>query len=435
MSTPHVVVVGASLGGLRAAEQLRARGFEGRVTVIGDERHLPYNRPPLSKEVLADPGDNDPARLHGRVEFRRKASTADVDFVLGVPVVGSDLARRELRLESGEVVPYDGLVVATGLRPRRLDLPGPEQGRHSIRTLDDCVGLRTELATLTGFTGLTELTGLNEASTAGRRPSVVVVGAGFIGCETAATLVKRGCDVTVVEPFGAPMERVLGADLAGAVQRHHERAGVRFVLGASPAAYTDGAAAPGRVGGLLLADGRVLPADLVVESVGSVCNTGWLAGNDLDLRDGVLADNDLRVVGAEGVVAVGDVARFPNPLFDDVPRRVEHWSIPTDTARRAATTLLAELTGSAVDPAPFAPIPSFWSDQHDLRLQSFGSPGLADEARLVEGDVDRLADGVLVTYHRLGAHVGTIAVNLPPARQRELRDDFVARVPAVAIPA
>lgn len=324
MTTQHVVVVGASLGGLRAAEQLRARGFEGRVTVIGEERHLPYNRPPLSKEVLADAGDNDPARLHGRVEFRRKASTADVDFALGVPVVGSDLGRRELRLGSGQLVRYDGLVVATGLRPRRLDLPGPVQGRHCIRTLDDCVGLRAELS------------GLTAPSATGERQSVVVVGAGFIGCETAATLVTRGCDVTVVEPFGAPMERVLGADLARAVQRHHERAGVRFLLGASPAAYVEDARAPQRIRGLRLADGNVIDADLVVESVGSLCNTEWLDGNGLDLSDGLLADNDLRVVGAERVVVVGDVARFPNPLIDDVPRRVEHWSIPTDTAKRAA---------------------------------------------------------------------------------------------------
>lgn len=422
MSGQHVVVVGASLGGLRAAEQLRARGFDGRVTVIGDEEHLPYNRPPLSKEILADEGDNDPVRLHGRVEFRRKASAADVEFALGVPVVAADLGRRELRLESGEVVAYDGLVVATGLRSRQLDLPGPEAGRHSIRTLDDCVALRDELS---------------RPLAAGReRLAVVVIGAGFIGCETAATLTGRGCDVTVVEPFGAPMERVLGADLATAVLRHHERAGVRFVLGASPAAYLPGATAPERVGGLLLSDGTALQADLVVESVGSVCNTEWLDGNGLDLTDGVLADNDLRVVGSDGrVVVVGDIARFPNPLLDDVPRRVEHWSIPTDTAKRAATTLLTELTGAEPDPAPFAPVPSFWSDQLDLRFQSFGSPALADEARLVEGDLDRLADGVLVNYHRAGSHVGTVAINLAPARQRELRAQIVALAPALPIPA
>lgn len=409
MSSLHVAVVGASLGGLRAAEQLRARGFDGRLTVIGDEDHLPYNRPPLSKDVLADEGDNDLSRLHARVEFRRRASTADVDFALGVPVTGSDLAARELRLSSGDVVPYDGLVAATGLRPRRLSLPGPRRGRHWIRTLDDCLGLRADLA-----------------HTGSGRPRVVVIGAGFIGCETAATLLERGCDVTVVESFGAPMERVLGADLAQAVLRHHERAGVRFVLGTGPTAYTGDTSRDGRLDGVLLADTRRLSADLVVESVGSACNTEWLDGNGLDLSDGVLADNDLRVVGAERTVVVGDVARFPNPLFDDVPRRVEHWSIPTDTAKRAATTLLAQLTGAPADPAPFAPIPSFWSDQLDLRFQSFGSPAVADEARLVEGDLEHLASGVLVTYHRAGSHVGTVAINLTPARQRELREDFVA---------
>ena len=186
MSPQHVVVVGASLGGLRAAEQLRARGFDGRITVIGDEAYLPYNRPPLSKEVLADDGNNDPTRLHGSVEFRRRPSTADVEFVLGDPVTRADLAARRLFLGSGQVVHYDGLVVATGLRPRRLALPGPGEGRHWIRTLDDCVALRADVARAPGD-----------------RARVVVIGAGFIGCETAATLLRRGCEVTVVEPFGA----------------------------------------------------------------------------------------------------------------------------------------------------------------------------------------------------------------------------------------
>ena len=162
-----------------------------------------------------------------------------------------------------------------------------------------------------------------------------------------------------------------------------------------------------------------------MESVGSVCNTEWLAANDdIDLVDGVLCDNDLAVVGADRVVAVGDVARFPNPRFDDVPRRVEHWAIPTDTAKRAAPTLLAQLRGEEPDRTPFVPVPSFWSDQLDLRLQSFGSPGLADEIRLEEGDLAHLTGGVLLTYHRAGRHVGTVAVNLPPARQRELRAAF-----------
>ena len=396
----RIVVVGASLGGLRAAEQLRAAGYSGQLTVVGEEPYLPYNRPPLSKDVLADPGDSDAERLHGKVAFRRRASVSDVNFLLGHRVVCADLAGRRVTLADGSELVYEGLVVATGLRPRRLDLPGPTAGRFVLRTLDDVVALRSRL-----------------------RPGIraVVVGGGFIGSETACTLTRLGVDVTVVEPFGAPMERVLGSDLAVAVQRHLADAGVTFVTGVPVVGF----AGTDVVTGVALGDGRELPSDLVVESVGSVCNTEWLAGNDgLDLSDGVLCHNTLAVAGADRVVAVGDVARFPNPLVDDVPRRVEHWSIPTDPAKRAAATLVAQIRGESPDPRPFTPVPSFWSDQLDLRFQSFGSPALADRVTLVEGDLDQLAAGVLVTYHRGDTHVGTVAVNPPPARQRELRAAF-----------
>jgi 3-phenylpropionate/trans-cinnamate dioxygenase ferredoxin reductase component len=408
---PGVAVVGASLAGLRTAEQLRAAGYAGALRVIGDEPHPPYNRPPLSKEVLADPGDSDPARLHGMVALRRRASVADVDFLLGTRVESTDLDSRKLLLADGRHLAFDGLVVATGLRPRRLTVPGPDRGRFTLRTLDDVLALRAELP-------------------ATRR--VVVVGGGFIGCETACTLVRRGCEVTVVEPFGAPMERVLGTGPARAVQRHLTDHGLRFVTGQAVTGFTG----RDRVDGVRLADGSELPADAVVEAVGSVCNTEWLQGNPgLDLSDGVLCDDRLRVVGAGHAVAVGDVARFPNRLVDDVPRRVEHWSMPTDTARRAAPTLLAILRGEEPDRTPFLPVPSFWSDQLDLRLQSFGSPALADEVRVEEGDLDRLADGVLTTYYRAGRHVGTVAVNLPPRRQKDLRAAFLPAEPPTAGPA
>ncbi|MBM7087098.1 FAD-dependent oxidoreductase [Streptomyces sp. NPDC012461] len=407
MSGAHIAVVGASLAGLRTAEQLRAAGHTGPVTVLGDERYQPYNRPPLSKELLSAPDRPAPEELHAKVAFRRRASVADVDFRLGLPVVGADLGRGRLTLEDGSAVTFDGLVAATGLRPRRLGLPGPAAGRYALRTLDDCVALRGVLG-------------------AGRR--VVVVGAGFIGCEVAATALRLGCRVTVVEPTGAPMNRVLGDVLARAVQRHHERAGIAFVLGRSLAGFTGDT----RVSGVELDDGTRLDADVVVEAVGCVPNTEWLAGNaGLDLSDGVRCDNRMLADGSDRLVAAGDVARFPNPLFDDVPRRVEHWSIPADTARRAAATLTALLAGDAPDPAPFTPVPSFWSDQLDLRLQSFGSPGLADEVRVEEGDPDRLPDGVLALYYRQAVHVGTVAVNLPPARQRELRGAFAALAASV----
>jgi len=425
--TKHVAIAGAGLGGLRAAEQLRAAGHTGPVTVIGAEPHMPYTRPPLSKELLAHeladaeatPGTDadDLAALHERVAFRRRASVADVTFRLGVPVTAADLGAGELALADGGTVRFDGLVVATGLRPRRLDVPGPEgpgRGRHVLRTLDDCADLRAGLrAALSG--GL-------------RRPRVVVVGAGFVGSEVACTALALGCDVTVVEPAGPPMFRVLGERLAVAVQRTHERAGMAFVLGRAVTGY----AGEDRVTGVVLS-GDVLPADLVVEAIGSWPNTEWLAGTGLDLTDGVLCDNGLSAVAGAGgsvssvpVTAVGDVARFPNPLFDDAPRRVEHWSMPTDTARRAAATLRATLAGDPVDDKPFRPVPYFWSDQGDLRMQSFGSPGLADEVTIAEGDPGALDKGLVATYHRGGRLVGSVAFNVPPSRYRALREALLA---------
>ncbi|WP_458318308.1 NAD(P)/FAD-dependent oxidoreductase [Mycolicibacterium brisbanense] len=392
----HIVVVGGSLAGLRSAEQLRALGHTGPLTVLSAERHFPYNRPPLSKEALSQPHSEVPDELAAQLAFRRRASTADVDFRFRTPAVAADLAAHTVTVNSGATVSYDGLVIATGLRPRRLTVPGPERGRHVLRTVEDCLGLRTAL-----------------------RPEsrVVVVGAGFIGCEVAGTLHSLGHRVTVVEPAGAPMQRVLGPELASAIQHHHGATGIGFVIGSGVAAFTGDDC----VTGVVLDTGETLAADLVVEAVGSVCNVEWLDGNGLELRDGVLTDNNLAVVGAADAVAVGDVARFPNPLFDDVARRVEHWSIPTDTAKRAAATL----TGTH-DTTPFAPIPAFWSDQLDLRLQSYGSPALADEIRVVEGDLDDLTAGVVVTYHRDMRHVGTVAVNLSPVRCRALRDAFAA---------
>lgn len=392
----HIVVVGGSLAGLRSAEQLRAHGHTGPVTVFSAERHFPYNRPPLSKEALSQPDSGGPDELAARLAFRRRPSVADVEFRYGTTVVAADLAAHTVTAESGAVVGYDGLVIATGLRPRRLRVPGPERGRHVLRTVEDCLALRHAL-----------------------RPDsrIVVVGAGFIGCEAAGTLHALGHRVTVVEPAGAPMQRVLGTDLATAIQRHHAAGGIEFVIGTGVAAFTG----DDRVTGVVLDTGAILPADLVVEAVGSVCNVEWLDGNGLDLSDGVLTGNDLAVAGATDAVAVGDVARFPNPLFDHVARRVEHWSIPTDTAKRAAATL----TG-ALDTTPFAPVPAFWSDQRDLRLQSYGSPALADEIRVEDGSLADLTAGVVVTYHRDDRHVGTVAVNLSPARCRVLREAFTA---------
>ncbi|MFD1536272.1 NAD(P)/FAD-dependent oxidoreductase [Nonomuraea guangzhouensis] len=382
--SPRVVVAGASMGGLRAAEQLRAAGWTGAITVVGDEPAMPYNRPPLSKEVLAG------RESFESLAFRPRASTADVEWLLGTAVTSADLARRVAGLGNGAELAFDGLVVATGMRPRRLRCPGPAPGRHTVRTMADARALRSELT----------------------RPGVrvVVVGAGFIGCEVAATAVALGAaEVTVADPERLPMLRPLGEPLARELRTRHEARGVRFALGTGVTTF-EGA---DRVTGVVLADGRTLPADVVVEAVGSVANTEWLAGNGLDLADGVLTDELLRVGGLPYVVAVGDVARFPNARYDGVPRRIEHWSIPGDTAKRAARTLAAHLTGTEPDPEPFAPLPTFWSDQHDFRLQSFGAPTLGlDDIRVLEGD---LGGDVVVGYHAGGRLAGVVALGGPAA--------------------
>lgn len=395
---PTVVVVGASLGGLRAAEQLRAQGFGGRLLVVGAEPWMPYNRPPLSKEALArGAGDGTAADLAAALAFRPRAAAHDVGWVLGRTAVGADLAARTVTLDDGTVLGYDALVVATGLRPRRLPVERPAGGRFTLRTADDAAALRREV-----------------------RPGAraVVVGGGFVGCETAGTLAALGCRVTVVEPLPVPMLRGVGPELGTALLTHHREAGLRLETGIG---VSDLVGRDDRVTGVRLDDGSVLPADLVVESVGSYPNVEWLAGNGLDLSDGLLCDNDLRVEGRRDVVAVGDVARFPNPRFDEVPRRVEHWCVPGDTARRAAATLVAHLTGAATSPEPFAPLPAFWSDQLGLRLQSFGAPRLADGADVVEGDLTDLRAGVAVVHRRAGRVVGTVLVNVPAARHAGYR--------------
>ncbi|WP_435106558.1 NAD(P)/FAD-dependent oxidoreductase [Arhodomonas sp. AD133] len=389
--TGHILIVGASLGGLRAAEQLRSRGWQGRITVVGEEAYRPYNRPPLSKDVLGSDTQTDADDTHRGLAFRLRDSLSDVDWRLGRSVVSTALEDRQVRLDDGESLVFDGLVVATGLRSRRLPLEGGESGRHVIRDLDDALALRQALAA---------------------RPRVAVVGFGFIGCEVAATARTLGCEVTVVGPEACPLERVLGGALGAAVQRYHEARGVAFRPGRTVRAMRPDSV-NGPVQGLVLDDGEVLPAEVVVEAIGSHPNVEWLAGNGLDLGDGVLCDNALRVEGLPHVVAVGDVARFPNPLFDDVPRRVEHWCMPTDTAKRAARTLVDHLAGAPADESPFEPLPTFWTDQFDRRVQGLGAPALADRVVVAEGGLDLSRageDGLAVEYYRDDRLVGAALV-------------------------
>lgn len=367
----QVVVVGAGLGGLRAAESLRGQGFD--VMVIGDEPHLPYNRPPLSKESLK--GGVEVEELH----FRRKHD--DIDWRLGASATGCSLASRVVYVDDAAYT-FDGLVIASGIRPRHLPVPGPQP--PVLRTAEDSLALRERL-------------------TPGA--SLLVVGAGFIGCEVAATARQLGCEVTVTAYDAEPMLRPLGPELGAAMKAHHEAHGVTFHLGQGVSEF--------HKDGVTLADGTRLAADVVIEAVGSVPNVEWLHGNGLNLEDGVLTDNLMRVVQpAKGdgsdvpVVAVGDIARFPNPRFDDVPRRIEHWNLPTETGKRAGQTLGALLNGEEPT-GDFRPMPAFWSDQYDISLQSYGQPSLGTPI-LVDGE---WSGDCIVEYRRCDEVIGVVGVN------------------------
>jgi NADPH-dependent 2,4-dienoyl-CoA reductase/sulfur reductase-like enzyme len=376
------------MGGLRAAEALRNSGFEGQITVIGAEIHAPYNRPPLSKEVLAK------EVTHDAVAFKLRTQVEDVIWHLGDPATSVDLETRVVETNSGKTFKYDGLVIASGLRPRVLDLPnGKLSGRHTVRTLDDAIGLRAELVP---------------------GAKVVVAGAGFIGCEVAATARGLGCEVTNVAIDSFPMIRPLGETLAAELQRRHESHGVHFRLGHG---ITD-LAGTDSLTGVILDDGELLEATVLVEAISSHCNVEWLANTNLDISNGVLTDSALRAVTTdgnpvEGVYVVGDLARFANPLFDDEPRRIEHWNIPTETGKRVGAVLSAYLSQAdnfaELAAQPFTPLPTFWSDQYDMKIQGFGMPGSADRYDLVAGE---LTDELVMAYFRNDILIGAVGIGM-----------------------
>jgi len=386
--THPVVIVGASMGGLRTAESLRRFGYTGPITVIGQEIHAPYNRPPLSKEVLAN------EVTHEAVAFEQRAATADVNWVLGTKAVSLDSEHNAVSDSEGQVHPYSALVIATGLRPRRVNFPNGElANRFALRTLDDAIALRSQLS---------------------EGKNVVIIGGGFIGCEVAATATKLGCNVTVIHNAAHPMLRPLGTKLASQMQLRHEAMGVRFLLKREAKDLVGDS----HVIGVVLDDGTVIDCDVLIEAVGSLPNVEWLSNNNIDRNDGVLVDSAMRVMKKDGtafknIFAIGDVARFANPIFDLVPRKVEHWNIPTETAKRAGSVIAAMLNRAENYPAildeDFKPVPSFWSDQYDIHLLAFGLLSLADKVILVAGDVE---GDCVFEYHRGNQLVGVCGIGM-----------------------
>ncbi|OXR43926.1 Rhodocoxin reductase [Nocardia cerradoensis] len=350
--TAPIVIIGAGLAGLRTAEELRRAGYEGGLILVGDEQRLPYDRPPLSKQFVR--GETEDTTLRPAEFFAEK----NIELRLGLAATGVDTAARTVTFDDGSVLEYGQLIIATGLRPKRI--PGlPEAaGVHVLRRHEDAAALRDGLATA-------------------RR--ALVVGAGFIGCELAASFRSRGVDVVLVEPQPTPLAAALGETVGRLVGRMHRDEGVdlRCGVGLSSLQVEDGA-----VTGATLADGCTVAADLVVIGVGSAPITEWLAGSGIPLAEpqaggGVLADEVGRT-SVEGVWAVGDVAAWRHD--NGRHKRVEHWTNAGEQARLLTTALL----GGDVPAA--ARVPYVWSDQYDLKIQVLGTPAGADEIRVIEDD-------------------------------------------------
>ncbi|MBM3671698.1 MAG: NAD(P)/FAD-dependent oxidoreductase [Actinobacteria bacterium] len=375
MPTTTYAVVGASLAGLRAAEELRRLGFDGRVVMIGEEAHLPYDRPPLSKDVLA--GSTQPDEIALR---RQSYDDLSLDLRLGRRATDLDVAGRVVTLDDGERIEFEGCVIATGAHPRELpDTPSLE-GVHVLRTLDDCLAIRTELE---------------------RNPRVVVVGAGFIGAEVAATCRGRHLDVTMLEALPAPMVRGLGPELGNVLARLHRDRGVDLRTAVGVAGFEG----KDRVEQVRLDDGSTVDADVVVVGVGVVPTTAWLDGSGLTIDNGVVCDATL--LAAPGIVCAGDVCRWPNPLFDDELMRLEHWTNAAEQGIAAAQRLLTS-DDAAV---PFAPVPFVWSDQYDVKIQVAGHVRGDDTIEVVDGSFGELRFAAAVG--RNGRLVGGVAFSRP----------------------
>ncbi|MFE9353624.1 NAD(P)/FAD-dependent oxidoreductase [Streptomyces olivaceoviridis] len=379
-----VTIVGASLSGLYAARELRAQGFDGRLVIVGEEPHHPYDRPPLSKDFLIGRADESELALTDADE----TAGLDAEWLLGARARGLDPRGRTVLLGDGRTVPTDGVVIATGAAARRL--PGDRlAGVHTLRTLDDARALRAELTR--------------------EHRRVVVIGGGFIGAETASSCARLGHDVTVVEAAPLPLVPQLGARMAEVCAALHRRGGVELVTGTGVAALRGTAT----VTGVDLADGRRLPADVVIVGIGARPHTDWLVGSALALHDGVLCDDGC-VTALPQVVAVGDVARVGGT-------RAEHWTSATEQPRAAVTNLLAGHTVATARTLPY-----FWSDQYDSRIQFAGRYREGDTVHFTEGEI---ADdgapgesGFLARYERDGRTVAVLGVDRPRAFMRARRE-------------
>ena len=383
----RIIIVGGGIAALSAAERLREHGFGGELVIVGDEPHRAYNRTPLSKELLT--GVRQPDEL-------TVTAHTDVDAIWRTHTAarGLDLGARALLLPGGERLGFDGLVIATGVEARHLPGSPMHSPRvHTLRTLADARAIDT-------------------AFTRGRH--LTIIGGGFIGCELASTAVERAVRVSIVEPGPTLLGASLGPELGAHITELHRRHGIDVHLGTTVA---EGDLSGRRVS-LTLSNGETIGTDEVVIAVGTAPRTDWLTGTGLDISNGVLCAPTCHVLGPDGqplhgIVAAGDVARWPNLRIDSEARRVEHWINAIEMGQAAATALLA----GPHTAQPFTAVPRFWSHQHGVRIQSVGLPALGARTQLLDGDPRRgsFVTGYLRPDPRSGGDtlIGAMAIDAP----------------------
>jgi phthalate 3,4-dioxygenase ferredoxin reductase component len=375
----RVVIVGSSVGGVRAARALRAEGYPGRIILVGEEPELPYDRPPLSKQVLTGVW---PAERAGLLTAQA-AVAGGIELHLGVAARALDPDARRLELADGEVLRYDDLVIATGAAARPSPWQ-PQAGLYQLRTLADCRALKDRFA---------------------GGAAIVMIGGGFIGAETAAAARTAGCDVTLVDPLPAPMERAAGPVVGALLADVHRRNGVRTRFGTGVRAVS------GRAGDLAitLSDGSVVRAETAVVGIGAIPNDQWLRGSGLAIEDGVVCDANLAAAGAGHVFAVGDVARWPHPELGSKVR-AEHWTNAADQARYVARTIAHPGARKTYQPSDY-----IWSDQYDWKLQLAGQQTRA-VAEWVIGEPDAQRPRVAVVHaDATGRLCAAVCLNWPKA--------------------
>jgi 3-phenylpropionate/trans-cinnamate dioxygenase ferredoxin reductase component len=379
-----IVIVGGGLAAARTAEQLRRSEYAGAITIVSDEDHLPYDRPPLSKEVLRAEVDDVTLKP---AEFYEEN---DITLVLGNGAQSVDAAAKTLKLADGTDLSYDELIVATGLVPKTIPSFPDLAGIRVLRSLEESMALRKH---------------------AGSARNAVVVGAGFIGCEVAASLRAMGVHVILVEPQPTPLASVLGEQIGALVSRLHQAEGVdvRCAVGVAEVRGT------GNVEKVVLSDGTELDADLVVVGIGSRPSTDWLDGSGIEIDNGVVCDDVGRTATAH-VWAIGDVASWRHPVGHQV--RVEHWSNVADQAR----VLVPAMMGKEI-PATVS-VPYFWSDQYDVKIQCLGEPESDDIVHVVEDDGRKF----LAYYERDGVVAGVVGGGMP-GKVMKMRGKIAAGAP------